>query len=198
MNGQWDYYLFQGTSMAAPHVAGAAAVLMGMDVSADEAREILEVTAADIDEDGLDSNSGWGRLDLAAAVEELESRLDSPVVEEPDDEDEDIDEDDHDHDHDVDEPGDDSDFPIESRPDRHDEIAPSVTHIRARRCSHGIHINVQTDEMAGVMVCEVHSDNCAKSPPGTDHKLQLETDEAELELRTRDYAKNVRVMPLAL
>ena len=74
--------------MASPHVAGAAAVLMGMGASADAAREILEVTALDVHNDGMDTTSGWGRLDLEAAVIELEYRLnlpdeDTPVVEDP-------------------------------------------------------------------------------------------------------------------
>jgi subtilisin family serine protease len=60
-----------GTSMAAPLVAGAAALLREQDPNRDgEAVEsILEGTAYDIDRLGEDTASGWGRVDLAAALD---------------------------------------------------------------------------------------------------------------------------------
>ncbi|MFC4549173.1 S8 family peptidase [Halorussus sp. GCM10023401] len=60
------YAYFNGTSMACPHVAGAAGQLMANGQTNDEARSTLESTAEDI---GLSSNEqGNGLLDVAAAL----------------------------------------------------------------------------------------------------------------------------------
>ncbi len=63
-----NYALFQGTSMAAPHVAGAAALLVSLGVTRPEAvREILRDTAR---KEGLDLEKGYGGgvLDVGRAV----------------------------------------------------------------------------------------------------------------------------------
>ena len=63
-NGSYDSY--DGTSMACPHVAGAAGQLMANGYSNTEVRSQLKSTAEDI---GLSSNdSGSGLLDAAAAL----------------------------------------------------------------------------------------------------------------------------------
>jgi len=55
-----------GTSFAAPHVAGASALLMAQGYTNKEARQRLRETATDI---GLsDNEQGYGRLDVEAAV----------------------------------------------------------------------------------------------------------------------------------
>lgn len=66
---QDDVYAFlSGTSMAAPHVAGAAAVLLSLGLSPRQTVDRLLATAQDIGASGRDSTFGEGRLDLAAAT----------------------------------------------------------------------------------------------------------------------------------
>ncbi len=64
------YEEVQGTSFAAPHVAGAAALIMAHDpfLTVDEIRQILQETAIDVGPPGFDSDYGWGVLDVWAAV----------------------------------------------------------------------------------------------------------------------------------
>jgi subtilisin family serine protease len=61
------YLLIQGTSMAVPHVAGAAALLdsqHGGRLNAGQLRARLESTAEDLGKPGADPEYGKGRLDL--------------------------------------------------------------------------------------------------------------------------------------
>ncbi len=63
------YWFFQGTSMASPHVAGAAALVISNGLTdPDLVREALETTARDIGEPGRDNDHGWGLLDVPAAL----------------------------------------------------------------------------------------------------------------------------------
>ncbi len=66
-SGGHAYRAFQGTSMATPHVAGAAAVLVGMGVDALAVVDTLQRTAAG-HVSTPDPERGYGRLDLRAAV----------------------------------------------------------------------------------------------------------------------------------
>jgi serine protease len=66
----FGFYYAQGTSMAAPHVSAAAALLLSLNaaLTPDEIRFILESTAFDLGPDGWDEEYGHGLLDVAAAL----------------------------------------------------------------------------------------------------------------------------------
>jgi serine protease len=64
----WSYYFFQGTSMAAPHVAAAAAMLMANGATNEEALDALEATAFDLGSSGWDSSHGWGLIQVDDAL----------------------------------------------------------------------------------------------------------------------------------
>jgi serine protease len=66
----WGYWFYQGTSMAAPHVSGVAALLIAnaVAITPDEIREALQSTAYDIGGDGWDPAYGRGIVDAYAAL----------------------------------------------------------------------------------------------------------------------------------
>ncbi len=76
-----DYYLADGTSMAAPHVSGAAAFLLSVapHLSGDSVRALLIAGADQIRDPSGQSQgafsafSGWGRINLARSVALLSS-----------------------------------------------------------------------------------------------------------------------------
>lgn len=75
-DGAWAYWFYIGTSQAAPHVSGAAALLIANGVGsglvgADKVtaiRNVLETTAQDLGKSGYDDTYGWGLLDIQAAL----------------------------------------------------------------------------------------------------------------------------------
>lgn len=66
------YARLDGTSYSAPIVSAAAAWLLAVrpDLSADQASEVLRRSARDLLRRGWDRATGWGALDLAAALSE--------------------------------------------------------------------------------------------------------------------------------
>lgn len=62
------YACLAGTSMAAPHVAGALAVLLSAGHTPQSAVDRLLATATDLGAPGRDDTFGYGRIDLAKAV----------------------------------------------------------------------------------------------------------------------------------
>ena len=67
---EWNYRYATGTSMAAPHVAGVAALIKSRhpDYGPDEIRQVLQDTAKDLGAPGWDERYGYGLVDAYAAV----------------------------------------------------------------------------------------------------------------------------------
>jgi serine protease len=63
-----QYACLAGTSMAAPHVSGALAVLRSQGRTPLDAVEALVATTVDLGDPGRDTTFGEGRIDLSAAV----------------------------------------------------------------------------------------------------------------------------------
>jgi hypothetical protein len=68
--GPAPYMQWSGTSMAAPHVAGLAAMVRGLNptLTADQTQAIIQYTAQDLGVPGRDPVFGYGRINVQAAV----------------------------------------------------------------------------------------------------------------------------------
>ena len=81
-----DYGWFQGTSMAAPHVAGVVGLMASVhrDLTPSQVLNILAATATDLGPAGRDTQFGYGKVHAADAVllasDTLEARADDVVV----------------------------------------------------------------------------------------------------------------------
>jgi subtilisin family serine protease len=76
------YFLRSGTSMAAPHVAGVAGLLMAHmpAISVAQARTRLLRSATDLGTPGWDAETGWGRLNAARALQGYPSNSYLPLI----------------------------------------------------------------------------------------------------------------------
>jgi serine protease len=66
----FGFYFYEGTSMAAPHVSGVAALLFARNptATADQVRQAMESTALDLGPAGRDNEYGYGLVQAADAL----------------------------------------------------------------------------------------------------------------------------------
>jgi subtilisin family serine protease len=70
-DGPGGYACLAGTSMAAPHVTGGLALLRSTGLGPEASIDRLLGTAVDLGSPGRDNTYGWGRIDLARALDRL-------------------------------------------------------------------------------------------------------------------------------
>ncbi len=183
---EWGGYFFQGTSMAAPHVAGVAALLIGEGATAAEAEEILLDTALDLGAEGWDSATGVGLLDAGEALSQWLSREpgdggdDGMPSEEPEGPEE------TEPETDDEEPGDDA-APV-------DLTAPEVLYEMVSQEGASVRIVIRTDEPSALRVC-TRARRCISTGLDTLHMLQLEPEARRLRLSVTDASGNRRRLP---
>lgn len=76
-HGVWGYYYMDGTSMAAPHVTAAAALLRSQAPTANrlQIQQILESTALDLGVEGFDDTYGYGLIQIGDALQAISAQF---------------------------------------------------------------------------------------------------------------------------
>ncbi len=76
------YAFMSGTSMAAPHAAGVAALMLSVNpnLTPDQIKQTLQETAVDMGDPGVDAFHGYGRIDAGAAVAAIPAGSTQPPV----------------------------------------------------------------------------------------------------------------------
>lgn len=66
-----QYYRSRGTSMACPHAAGLAALILSLhpNYTSEQVRRAMRISADDIETPGIDEKSGYGRINAKKALE---------------------------------------------------------------------------------------------------------------------------------
>jgi serine protease len=79
------YAVYNGTSMASPHVAAVAALLEAYNpaLTPDAIESALESTAVDLGATGKDTDYGYGRIDAVAALNAVKPATSAPVTTAP-------------------------------------------------------------------------------------------------------------------
>lgn len=77
-----NYCRVSGTSMATPHVAGLAALIISKNptLTNEEVRQIIRTGADDLGTPGKDSSFGYGRINAATAIGLSDTRPLSPII----------------------------------------------------------------------------------------------------------------------
>ncbi len=78
----YSYVQIAGTSQAAPHVAGLAALMLALNpsLSSDQVESIIENTAVDLGSPGRDDEFGYGRIDAEAALAQAQPTTPTPTA----------------------------------------------------------------------------------------------------------------------
>ena len=71
VGGRWSFQSYSGTSMASPHVAASAALMLSAGATPDDAERLLAQTAFDMGAYGTDEVFGHGLVQPAAALQAL-------------------------------------------------------------------------------------------------------------------------------
>jgi hypothetical protein len=80
-----NYCVFSGTSLSSPHVTGLVALLLvkNPNLTPEEIRQILRITATDLGPAGKDSDFGYGRINGAAALTRASQKPLAPFIDSP-------------------------------------------------------------------------------------------------------------------
>lgn len=71
-------FFYEGTSQATPHVSAAVALLLAAGASASDVQDVLQSTATDLTTAGYDTKTGYGLLNIQAALAKVMGSTTAP------------------------------------------------------------------------------------------------------------------------